>query len=129
ATEQAAEHDETRVEHVDQAREAEAEPAADVIDRSERARITRLSVGKDRVDLRSAAAGSAAGTPQEGIRPDLRLPASDRSASAAGTRRIDRDVPDLAGIARDAGERPAVDDQPATDADFAREQQDALRKH
>ncbi len=114
---------EPRVEDVDQAGQPEAEPAADLVEGIQGERRSRLGLAEDRLDLCPASAGGMAGAPEQGMRADLGLPAADRPAAAGRAVRVDRDVADLAGVAGDAGERLAVDDEPAADADLAGDEQ------
>ena len=57
---------------------------------------------------------------------DLGLPAADRPAAARQAVRVDRHVADLAAVAGGADQRLAVDDEPAADADLARQEQDVV---
>ena len=79
-----------------------------------------LGARQDRVDARPAAVRRTAGAAQQRAAADLGLPAADRAAAARQPVRVDRDVADLAAVAGRAGERLAVDDQAAADADLAR---------
>ena len=56
---------------------------------------------------------------QQHVLADLRLPAADRAAPADPSSGVDAHVPDLAGVAARAGQRTAVEDDPAADADLA----------
>ena len=67
-----------------------------------------------------------AGPQEQGVLADLGLPAADRAAATGDAVRVDRDVADLAAVAGDAGQRLAVDDEAAADADLAVDEQDVL---
>ena len=118
--EQATEDDEPRVEHVDPA--GKAAPVQRPTARARPARPgRRRGVPEDGLDLGAAAVGRPAGPPEQGGSPRPRSPSSRPSRSARTPDRVDREVADLPAVAGDAGQRPAVDDDPATDADLARE--------
>ena len=123
--EQAAEDDDLGVEDVDQAREADPRPAPDVRDRPAR----RLVAGIGRLEHPRHAGLARARVrdpcPADERRlADLGLPAAGRATATAPPIGVDGEVPDLARVATVPVERPAVDDQPAADADLARHVQD-----
>ena len=125
--EPAAEDDEPRVEDVDEA----GQPRGRASDRRGRgrrgpSRTRRAASTQDRVDLGAAAAHRMTGPEQQGVLADLGLPAADRAAAAGRPARVDRHVPDLAAVAGGAGQRPAIDDEPAADPDLARDEQDVV---
>ena len=96
---------------------------------SQRPRSRRARRGRsDRPPRASRSRVSTASRPPSGDRPatpqqrhgaDLGLPAADRPAAARQPVRVDRDVADLAAVAGGPGQRPAVDDEAATDTDRA----------
>ena len=117
--EEPAEDDEPWVQDVEQAGQAETEPAAGLREGGQHLRRARRGVGEEGVHLGPSANRVPTGPAEQGHRPDLGLPAADRSTAAHLTGRVDRQMADLAAVAGDAGERPAVDDQPAAHADLA----------
>src|SRR5436190_20461084 len=125
-SEDPAEHDEPRVEDVDETGQADAEPATAMIERAQGCRHAGLRLAQHRVDLRAATPGRAAGDPQQRGFADLGLPASERPAAAGRAGRVDGHVADLAAVPGDAGQGAAVDDQAATDAVLARDEQDII---
>ena len=102
------------------------DPAAGLLERVEGVRRPSLGVGEERRDGRSAAGGWSTCPPEETLGTGLGLPASDRSAAAWSPHRVDRHVADFTAIAGRSRERPAVDDDPAPDADLARQEQDIV---
>ena len=125
--EQAAEHDEARVEDVDQPGQADRQPAAGLLERRERRPGSPLARREHSVDLGPTAVRRAAGAAQQARRRRPRSPSSRPTRSRSGPVRVDRHVADLAAVAGDPGERLAVDDHAAADADLAREEQDVVR--
>ena len=82
----AAEHDASRVEHVDESGEPDPEPPADLAERGERRGVAGGGVGDDRIDGRPAAVDGPAGPRQQRLLADLGLPAADRTAPARARR-------------------------------------------
>ena len=109
--------------------EPDAQPAADLGERRQRDRRSPASASPRTASTPSVpAAGRPAGATQQRPRADLGLPAADRAAAARQAVRVDRDVADLAAVAGGAGERRAVDDQAAADADLAPDEQRRRRR-
>ena len=102
------------------------EPAAGLGEGGERDGIAGLGRGEDRIDGVVAALRRPTGAAQQRARPDLGLPAADRPAATRQAVRVDRDVPDLAAVAGRAGQRLAVDDEAAADADRAPDEDDVV---
>src|SRR6185369_13925182 len=124
--EQAAEDDEPRVQDVDEASQAEPEPAGRLLERRERDRVPIGRGGQERVDLGAAPVGRPSGASEQGGGTDLGLPAARRPAAAGPPVRVDRHVADLAAVAGDTREGAAADDDPATDTDLARDVQNVV---
>ena len=105
-----AEHNPGGVEHVDEAGEPDPQPPTDLADGGQCRVVAGGSVGEDRLDCGTAAVRRPSSAHQQRLLADLRLPTSDRSASAAAARqRVDGGVPDLATVAGNTGQRTTTD--------------------
>src|SRR6266566_1183342 len=120
------ENDKLRIQHVDETRQPDAEPAADAVEGAERRRRTRPSLAENGLDLARAAIGRMAGEAEQGPLANLGLPAAGRSAAAGRPIRVDREMADLTAIPGDTGERPSVDNDPAADADLTGDEHDVV---
>src|SRR5262245_55260985 len=123
AAEQAPEHDQPRIEDVHEASQPEPEPAADVVERFDCHCGPTLGLEQDRVELAAATGGVVARALEQGVCTHFGLPAADGSAATRCPGRVHRDVPDLAAVTSRSADRLAADDQPAADADLARDEQ------
>ena len=104
--ERAAEHDQLRIEDVDEAGQPDPQPAADVVERAQRRRASRRPP-------RASTASTSPPPPPVG-RPARRSSAASPTSVSqqpiepqrqARPVRVDRHVPDLAAVARDSGQR------------------------
>ena len=104
------------------------EPAADVVERAPAPSASPASASREHgVDARRGRRRRRGRAQRSSAAlADLGLPAADRAAAAGGAVRVDRHVADLAAVAGRAGQRLAVDDQPAADADLAGDEQDVV---
>ncbi len=125
-SEQPAEDDQTRIQDVDQAGQPDPEPPPGLHEGPEGGRRPGFGIAQEVVDLGAAAVRRTSRSAQQADRSDLGLPAPDRAAATGQPGRVDRHMADLAPVPGDAGERLALDDQPAADPDLAGHEQDVV---
>ncbi len=118
--EDAPEHDQGRVEDVDERRDADAQPGADLGDAGAGGRLPRHGGADELVHRGSTTARRSPGADEHRPLTDLGLPAAERAAGTGRAVRVDDHVADLARVAGRPVERLATDGDAAADADLAR---------